>query len=367
VWHNRPFRKKNLAKFGYTDMPHLVYVPAPSHGQSSVNFDIVETIDSCIEAIMETSLSTIDEEGVEAPTRSEVQFEAMNIDNENSQDNSTNEIDDGEGFEAVFEAPPPSDAESSLCFFDDESLEDIDTAAESPQRRHRRKAWGDLMVWSLVVIGVIVFVVGVNKSAKKNELTASKSIGTENSFQSVATGDNASLGTEDSDTPSSQEGDPGGAGDNTGNGDDAGNANPVPPPSPSAVPFSSPSTSSPISSPAQCVEEVSTNKSCYSIVNRDVIDVTFRQCDPRSDDWVGFYPAGSDGLFLSEGYFAWSWTCGASACSEGTTAGALELLNEEILPGFYQAFLVIDSPYGAPYHSVASSAVFTIAWTCPPI
>jgi hypothetical protein len=329
---------------------------------------------------MENSLSTIDEEGVEAPTLSEVQaqFEAMDMDNENSQDNSTNEIDDGEGFETVFEQPPPPDVESSLSFFVDESLEDIDTATKPPQRRHRRKVWGALMVCLLAVIGVIVIVVGVNKSLNENELTTSKSIGAENDIQSDATGDNASLGTEDSDTPSSQEGDPdgtgddtgngddadsdtpssqegdpGGTGDDAGNGDDAGDDNPMPSSSPN---------SSPSSSPAQCVEEVSTNKSCHSIVDGDAIDVTFRQCDPSNDVWVGVYPVGSNWL-------AWSWACGASTCSEGTTAGALELelLSGEILPaGDYQVFLVINSPYGAPspYYSVAPSAVFTIASTC---
>ena len=151
----------------------------------------------------------------------------------------------------------------------------------------------------------------------------------------------------------------------TGEGTDGGDEADAPMATPSAV--SSPSapvavTPVPSAAPTPCVDTMSVEKSCY-VIGAEPIRVTFSQCDPLEDDWIGVYFAGMSPSHLTDDYHSWVWACGTqnTQCESYENSVFLETPD---LPGSFSAFLVKDSAEGAPYGSVASSAAFTVGFEC---
>jgi hypothetical protein len=311
-------------------MPHIVYLDTLANQQGS-DPKTVESFDSHLEETMDRSLSTIDEErareeGVEATDQHY-------------------EIYSG-GRSPVIIYPSGVEVSPADDMFTDES--------PSGKKRKCRKLSAIFLVGLLVVVGISVVIAGTTTRGAKSESSISKIVQQDNTVSS------GNLD-EDMEQDSSPENGSDTAADdfedNTGEME-SGDASSKTPSTPHTVP-----SPSPTKSPSECLgEEIVTDKSCFSL--QEAISVSFQQCDPRGDDWIGIYPVGSDPLFLGENYFEWSWSCGDKTCQGASMENTIEI--NSIQHGWYQAFLVMDSPYGAPYHSVASSAPFRITSSqCP--
>ena len=84
---------------------------------------------------------------------------------------------------------------------------------------------------------------------------------------------------------------------------------------PSSTPSSNPTsplTASPTSFPTRCKGTIRTDKECYTS-GEDII-VSFENCNPEADDWIGIYGTNEDYENLGFPRF-WVWTCGDQQCS----------------------------------------------------
>ena len=104
---------------------------------------------------------------------------------------------------------------------------------------------------------------------------------------------------------------------------------------------------------------ISTDKSCY--INGDNIIVSFENCDPLPNDWIGVYPSGTNSSDLGNP-LAWVWACGDQACSKAVASGEATLYGVKG-HGIFELFLVRHSA-STPYHPYAESNTFQVAFTC---
>eukprot|EP00529_Nitzschia_sp_RCC80_P003510 CAMPEP_0113483454 /NCGR_PEP_ID=MMETSP0014_2-20120614/23441_1 /TAXON_ID=2857 /ORGANISM="Nitzschia sp." /LENGTH=1048 /DNA_ID=CAMNT_0000376999 /DNA_START=73 /DNA_END=3219 /DNA_ORIENTATION=- /assembly_acc=CAM_ASM_000159 len=106
-------------------------------------------------------------------------------------------------------------------------------------------------------------------------------------------------------------------------------------------------------------------RDCYG--PDEFINITFSQCYPSPDDWIGLFPSGAVyfGRLWRE-YYNWIWTCGAEACTEKQVTEDLPIRGKfstpMLDPGDYQLFIVLDS--GWPYLPLVSSEVIRVRTWC---
>ena len=106
-------------------------------------------------------------------------------------------------------------------------------------------------------------------------------------------------------------------------------------------------------------------RDCYG--PDEFINITFTQCYPSPDDWIGLFPSGAVyfGRLWRE-YYNWIWTCGAEPCTEQQVTEDLPIRGKfstpMLDPGDYQLFIVLDS--GWPYLPLVSSEVIRVRTWC---
>jgi hypothetical protein len=364
-------------------MPHLVYVDTLANHQGS-DPETVECFDSRLEEMMDRSLSTIDEacareEGVE-----QMYLESMLVDAIESHDYGTREtmVADDEnnsrtadqyyeiysgGRSPVIINPSGVEVSPADMFTDETPI-----GKGGDKKRNGRKLCAIFLVLLLVAIGIIVVIAGTKRGAKSGS-AINQAVQEDNTVSSGGPDEESAEAEASLANDTEQDSSPENGSDTTTEDfeDSTGEMEEVdgglstdstPPKGPLESLLTVAPSPSPTKSPSECLVEVITDKSCFSL--QDTVSVSFQQCDPRGDDWVGIYQAGSYPLFLGENYFEWSWSCGDKTCQEESMKNTIEI--NSIPPGWYQAFLVMDSSYGAPYHSVASSDPFRITQNqCP--
>lgn len=139
---------------------------------------------------------------------------------------------------------------------------------------------------------------------------------------------------------------------------------------PNAILLAMPSSASPgTSAPTDCSSAISVFDECYApLVD---IEISLKNCDPDSDDWVGLYRV--DQNFNSQSLLnpnIWSWACGTRNCREEVTENFIPISsihagNGEwpLEPGIYVAVLARNS--AQPYTAFAVSDTFIVEQTCP--
>jgi hypothetical protein len=142
---------------------------------------------------------------------------------------------------------------------------------------------------------------------------------------------------------------------------------PGPTMAPSDLPTASPTTSEPTSSPitsqpTPCIDQISVDQSCY-VQGQDVVTIDFSQCNPQTDDWIGIYLDTPNFEALGDNYVAWSWACGSQPCL--TERNTFTFNSDDFARTSFRAYLLRDTPNGAPYGRIVTSDVFTVAQNCP--
>ena len=141
------------------------------------------------------------------------------------------------------------------------------------------------------------------------------------------------------------------------------------PSSPSSTPTSVPTTSIPSSSPTQCVAELTVIDEANCIPEGDAIRVSFENCQPENDDWIGIYDWDADPEDLDTGYL-WSWACGNQNCRTEATSDEVVFNQNHIAKttsiwplkkGWYIAFLIRRNP-GGPYVYVELQSVVLLVF-----
>ena len=102
-----------------------------------------------------------------------------------------------------------------------------------------------------------------------------------------------------------------------------------------------------------------TDTRCYNRATANGIVVSFEQCNPAADDWIGIYPALSDVDSLGLNYRAWSMACGDKDCRGETPSNSITL-ESTIETGWYQVYFVRDGDSEGPFTSAVSSEVFRV-------
>jgi hypothetical protein len=138
---------------------------------------------------------------------------------------------------------------------------------------------------------------------------------------------------------------------------------PQPTPSPTRVP-----TPQPTPEPSLCFERLETSKSCFEMGEN--IEVEFGNCDPLSDDWVGFYDSSADPDNLDDPLL-WLWSCGDQSCRQATRANDLDfdassegLADWPLQEGIYKVYLLRNSLSGGPYERFRESREIRVADSC---
>ena len=146
---------------------------------------------------------------------------------------------------------------------------------------------------------------------------------------------------------------------------------PVPTKSPTAAPFTNAPTRTPTSFPtaptstpteAPCRDRIQADLFCYS--PDTTINISFENCEPELDDWIGIYPndAGLDWENLGDPVM-WLWNCGSQDCLGRVYTDTLPF-GGDLTPGGYLAHMIRRNS-GGPYSSYASSPPFFISEDCP--
>ncbi|KAL3942305.1 MAG: hypothetical protein SGBAC_003478 [Bacillariaceae sp.] len=143
-------------------------------------------------------------------------------------------------------------------------------------------------------------------------------------------------------------------------------------PSTSAAPSISPPTRDPTPEPtpaptsAQCVDSIATTKACFT--TGELIDLSFKNCLPVGNDWIGVYDAGQLAYELYNPMM-WEYSCGNQACWGETMDGFLSFDSSSqgtetwpLKPGTYKAWIFRDG--AAPFFAFAATEIFTVADSC---
>jgi hypothetical protein len=139
---------------------------------------------------------------------------------------------------------------------------------------------------------------------------------------------------------------------------------PTPGPSPFSVSAPDP-TPSPVSD-TSCTNRIQTSKSCFTL--GEGISVTFTNCDPVGNDWVGLFDANENDPIDP---FLWEWSCGSQTCFGAVPEGSLNLggssvgtQNWPLQLGTYKLWLFQRGVSGGPYPILAESDAVTISNSC---
>jgi hypothetical protein len=113
----------------------------------------------------------------------------------------------------------------------------------------------------------------------------------------------------------------------------------------------------------QCTDKVETDFKCYG-QDTEEIQVSFMNCEPLNDDWIGFFPASVNPNTLGNAVNnVWRWACDAGQECEGEGADSdIFTFDQQLPPGSYRAFLIrrLDGPdmgfaWSAPFEVKESS------------
>lgn len=135
-------------------------------------------------------------------------------------------------------------------------------------------------------------------------------------------------------------------------------------PTPGDMPHPGP-TATPAPAPTPCMDNVTTDKTCYNRATGEDVVLIFENCDPQPFNWVGVYDAQDDPTTLGSPVY-WVWLCGSTTCTTTSDAhGNITISNSLLVvdgvKGDYRAHLVASaSPVGAHYSAYASSATFRV-------
>lgn len=111
-----------------------------------------------------------------------------------------------------------------------------------------------------------------------------------------------------------------------------------------------------------CISTIQTDKDCY--VAGDNIKISFNNCDPTSEDWIGVYPA-SQGTSNLNSPLAWVWTCNDEECADSDQSAGVASIYNVSRRGRYRAFLIREDATSAfGYSAYASSNRFAIRGSC---
>jgi len=113
--------------------------------------------------------------------------------------------------------------------------------------------------------------------------------------------------------------------------------------------------------PADCVSSISTHKTCYQ--NGDTMEITFKNCNATSQDWIGIFPAHLAVEDLRNP-LDWIWACGTRFCNTVVADGEASLRRVQG-SGDFRIFLLRDddaSNWGFLASSIGNE--FTVSTSC---
>lgn len=114
-----------------------------------------------------------------------------------------------------------------------------------------------------------------------------------------------------------------------------------------------------------CQDELSANEVCFE--EYTIMFVTFQNCNPLVNDWVGIFDVTSSevSLFDLGEPVMWLWTCNSQELDEACEPTYFDSLpfGPGLPAGTYQAHLVRRNP-GGPYSSYAASDEWEVAEQC---
>jgi hypothetical protein len=118
------------------------------------------------------------------------------------------------------------------------------------------------------------------------------------------------------------------------------------------------------------MNSITTERDCYAA--QQEILVTFTNCLPNADDWVGLYEYSSDddSSLLDEDPLLWSWSCGTQNCGSAFRNNTF-LLGSQHTPqaggnGWplerteYKVYLIRRDAGAIGYNSYAESEMFEV-------
>jgi hypothetical protein len=134
---------------------------------------------------------------------------------------------------------------------------------------------------------------------------------------------------------------------------------------PTEAPSHAPSVAVTIT-PTPCLDAISPLAKC--VAPNQEISVTFTNCNPRDDDWVGIFAAGADYSSLPNPPL-WSWACGSRNCREAVSNQEMSLSSVHaatnawpLAEGAYVFVLARNS--AQPYTAFAISDEFSVQEFC---
>jgi hypothetical protein len=135
-------------------------------------------------------------------------------------------------------------------------------------------------------------------------------------------------------------------------------------PSPTATPPASSTASptigaTPSPTSASCQSSIAASGSCFQ--NGDDILVTFTNCNPLSDDWIGVYAAGQDFTSLQQP-IAWVWTTGDQSQQAAVASGTITFFDVQGTGNFQ--LVLAHNGSGPPFSAHAVSTPFQLAQQC---
>jgi uncharacterized surface protein with fasciclin (FAS1) repeats len=113
-----------------------------------------------------------------------------------------------------------------------------------------------------------------------------------------------------------------------------------------------------------CQDQVVVTKPCYTF--GEPIEVTFRACSPREDDWLGVFELNRDGRMRWQADY-WELPCGGqnASCPTPVESGTLSM-NIRVDPGRYKVSEIGNiTSAGVSGFSTFSSEAFRVAMRCP--
>jgi hypothetical protein len=110
-----------------------------------------------------------------------------------------------------------------------------------------------------------------------------------------------------------------------------------------------------------CTTTVQSDLDCYEF--QTSIDISFDNCEPVEDDWIGIYAQDSNVDLNNLGDpLTWLWNCGSQSCRGEVLVDTLPF-GDDLEVGTYVAYMIRRNS-GGPYSSYAASSSFDIATTC---
>mmetsp|Transcript_23515 Transcript_23515/g.50036 ORF Transcript_23515/g.50036 Transcript_23515/m.50036 type:complete len:621 (+) Transcript_23515:131-1993(+) len=128
-----------------------------------------------------------------------------------------------------------------------------------------------------------------------------------------------------------------------------------------------------VESVEECLNDVFVYEDCF-FRTENVIVVSFENCSPLSEDWVGVYPdgtafdeRGSVLGWMGEDYIDWAFTCGDVQCDDSPPTFSFAFPTDD--NSAYEslslrAFLLRNTIDGPPYEVIAKSESFAVTNLC---